>query len=213
MQDRLSIVHPRIEEYLLRVSPARDPVLAEMENLAAQRGFPIVGPLVGALLHLSARSIAARSVLELGSGFGYSAVWFARAVGPGGRVVATEASRENADLGGGFLARAGLGDRVEYRIGNALKIARELKGTFDVVFNDIDKQDYPKVLEIARPLLRPGGLLISDNMLWKGNVLEDGGEATTRGVQELTRLLYASSEYLTTLIPLRDGVTISLRLD
>jgi predicted O-methyltransferase YrrM len=213
MDPLLPIVDPRIEEYLLRSAPARDPVLAEMEALAAARGFPIVGPLVGALLQVSARSIGARDVLELGSGFGYSAIWFARAVGPGGRVVATESSRENATLGEGFLSRADLADRVRYRVGNALEIARELEGPFDVVFNDIDKQDYPRILEVSDRLLRPGGLLISDNMLWHGSVTQERPDATTRGVRELTRLLYASPRYLTTLLPLRDGVTVSLRLE
>jgi predicted O-methyltransferase YrrM len=209
----LSIVHPRIEEYLLRIVPARDPVLSEMEQLASEKDFPIVGPLVGSLLYVTARTIQARRVLELGSGFGYSALWFARAVGEGGRVVATEGSRENAALGREFLARAGLAERVEYHVGDALEIARTLEGPFDVVFNDIDKQDYPRLLEAAEPLLRTGGLLISDNMLWRGSVAEESKEPATRGVQELTRLLYASRRYATTLLPLRDGVTLSLRLD
>jgi len=212
VERRLDIVHPRIEEYLLRISPPRDPTLLEMEALASRRGFPIVGPLVGRLLQQLASAICARSVLELGSGFGYSAAWFARAVGPEGRVVATEASRENAELGAQFLSRAELGDRVHYRTGNALEIARDLEGPFDVVFNDIDKQDYPETFPVAKRLLRPGGLFICDNMLWFGSVLEEGKDETTRGVQELTRLLYASQDFLTTLVPLRDGVTVSLRL-
>lgn len=212
MEGRLPIVHLRIEEYLHRVAPARDPVLAEMEEVAARRGFPIVGPLVGALLELTARALGAGRVLELGSGFGYSAIWFARAVGPGGKVVATESSPENAETGRGYLSRAGLDGRVEYRVGNALEIARDLQGPFDVIFNDIDKQDYPLVPAVAERLLRPGGLLVSDNMLWRGSVAEEGGDPKTRGVRELTRLLHSSPDYLTTLIPLRDGVTLSLRL-
>ncbi len=211
MSDRLPIVHPRIDEYLLGLVPERDPVLREMEDLAASRGFPIVGPQVGSLLHLLSRSLGARRVLELGSGFGYSSAWFARALGPGGRVVATESSPVNAELGAAFLARAGLADRVEYRVGHALEIARDLEGPFDVVFNDIDKQDYPRVLEAADRLLRVGGLLISDNMLWHGSVLE-GLDEKTRGVRELTRLLFSADRYVTTLVPLRDGVSISLKL-
>ena len=183
-----------------------------MEELATRRAFPIVGPVVGRLLELMARSVGARSVLELGSGFGYSAIWFAKAVGPEGRVVATEASKANVDLGEQFLIRAGLADRIDYRAGDALAIASDLRGPFDIIFNDIDKQDYPRAFEVAERLLRPGGLFISDNMLWFGSVLDDDADETTRGVKELTRLLYASADYLTTLIPLRDGVTVSLRL-
>jgi len=211
MKPPLDIVHPRIEEYLQGLLPRRDPVLAEMESLASKRDFPIVGPLVGALLQILASSIQARRILELGSGFGYSAIWFARAAGPSGRVLATETSSENVSLGRGFLDRAGLGNRVEFRGGNALEIAAGLEGPFDIVFNDIDKRDYPRAFEVAEALLRPGGLFISDNMLWKGNVLEKSPDDATRGVRELTRLLQTSPQYLTTLIPLRDGVSVSLR--
>jgi len=212
MQRHLDVTHPRIEEYLLRVSPPRDPILEEMESLASRRGFPIVGPLVGGLLHLITRSLGARRVLDLGSGFGYSAVWFARAMGPEGRVVATEASRENATLAERFLSGAGVADRVDYRVGDALEIAQGLDGPFDVVFNDIDKQHYPRTLSVANRLLRIGGLFISDNMLWFGSVVEENQEETTRGVRELTRMLYASPHFITSLIPLRDGVTLSLRV-
>jgi predicted O-methyltransferase YrrM len=211
MKPPLEIVDPRIEAYLQGLAPRRDPVLAEMESLAERKDFPIVGPLVGALLQLLASSIQARRILELGSGFGYSAIWFARAAGPEGRVVATETSPENVTLARGFLARAALQERVEFHAGNALEIASRLEGPFDVVFNDIDKRDYPKALAVAESLLRPGGLFISDNMLWKGNVVRDPADDATRGVTELTRLLRDSPRYLTTLVPLRDGVSVSLR--
>jgi predicted O-methyltransferase YrrM len=212
MTDSLPIVHPRIEEYLRRIARPRDAVLSDMEELARQRDFPIVGPLVGTLLQVLARALGARRVLELGSGFGYSAIWFARGMGDEGRVVATEADPSNAEAGRGFVARAGLSRQIDFRVGDAHETARRLEGTFDIVFNDVDKQDYPRSLAAANRLLRPGGLFISDNMLWRGSVVEEGREPTTRGVQELTRLLYDSSEYLTTLIPLRDGVTVSLRV-
>jgi len=212
MTDLLPIVHPRIEEYLRRIALPRDAVLSDMEELARQRDFPIVGPLVGTLLQVLARALGARRVLELGSGFGYSAIWFARGMGDEGRVVATESAPSNAEAGRGFVARAGLSRQIDFRVGDALETARRLEGPFDVIFNDVDKQDYPRSLEAANRLLRPGGLFISDNMLWRGSVVEEGRDPTTRGVQELTRLLYDSPEYLTTLIPLRDGVTISLRV-
>jgi predicted O-methyltransferase YrrM len=212
MTDFLPIVHPRIEEYLRRIAPPRDPVLSDMEELARQRDFPIVGPLVGALLQVLARALGAHRVLELGSGFGYSAIWFARGMGDEGRVVATESDPSNAEAGRGFVARAALSRQIDFRVGDALETARRLEGPFDIIFNDVDKQDYPRSLTAANRLLRPGGMFISDNMLWRGSVVETGREPTTRGVQELTRLLYDSPEYLTTLIPLRDGVTLSLRV-
>ena len=157
-------------------------------------------------------SISARRVLELGSGFGYSALWFARAVGPDGRVVLTEYSPDRAAEAEGFLRRSGLLDRVRIEVGNALEIAERLDGPFDIIFNDVDKEDYPAALEIAIDRLRPGGLFISDNMLWKGKVLDtDTTDAATRGVLELTRRLYASDRLATTLVPVRDGVTLSVK--
>lgn len=205
-------ISPAVEAYLERVTPPRDATLRDMEDLAARRGFPIVGPLVGRLLFVAARALGARHVVELGSGFGYSAIWFARAVGPQGRVVCTEGSAENARLARDFLARAGVAERVDWRQGDGLEILPRLEGTFDIVFNDIDKEDYPMVLEPARRALRPGGLLISDNLVWFGKVAEPDPDPATRGVLELTRALYAAPDFFTTLVPLRDGVGLSLRL-
>jgi predicted O-methyltransferase YrrM len=206
----VDIVEPAIDRYLHELANPEDPVLREMEVLAAKESFPIVGPQVGRLLHLLARMIRAKRVIELGSGFGYSAYWFARAVGPDGRVVLTEGSEERAAQAAEFLERGGMADRVRIVVGDALEIIEGAGSGFDIVFNDIDKEDYPRVLDKAAAALRPEGLLISDNMLWFGTVLEaKPSEASTDGIKELTRLLYASSEFETVLIPLRDGVTVS----
>ena len=206
----MDLVQPDIDRYLGRWAASNDPIVVEMERLATERGFPIVGPQVGRLLLTLARSIDAKRVLELGSGFGYSAWWFATAVGPEGRVILTEESRDNADLARGFLDRAGLAGRVEIRVGDGLEIAREYDGPFDIVFNDIDKHDYPRALPVALERLRPGGLFITDNMLWQGRVLDEAaGDASTRGVLELTRALYAASNLDTTILPIRDGVAVS----
>jgi predicted O-methyltransferase YrrM len=206
----VDIVDPAIDRYLHELANPEDPVLREMEVLAAKESFPIVGPQVGRLLHLLARMIRARRVIELGSGFGYSAYWFARAVGPDGRVVLTEGSEERAAQAAEFLERGGLAERVRIVVGDALEIIEGAGSGFDIVFNDVDKEDYPRVLDKAAAALRPGGLFISDNMLWFGTVLEaEPSEASTHGIKELTRLLYASSEFETVLVPLRDGVTVS----
>lgn len=206
----MNLVQPDIDRYLSRWAESKDPVVVEMERLAAERGFPIVGPQVGRLLLTLARSIDAKRVLELGSGFGYSAWWFATAVGPEGRVILTEESQHNADLARAFLDRAGLAKRVEIRVGDGLEIAGEYDGPFDIVFNDIDKRDYPRALPVALERLRPGGLFIADNMLWQGQVLDEAAaDASTRGVLELTRALYAAPNLDTTILPIRDGVAIS----
>jgi len=187
-------------------------VLREMELLAAERGFPIVGPQVGRLLYVLALTCGARRVLELGSGFGYSAYWFARAVGEGGEVVLTDLSEERAELARWFLDRGGLAGRVRAEVGDALEILDRTPGEFDLVFNDIDKERYPEVLDRAAGALRHGGLLISDNMLWYGTVLEERPiEPSAVAVKELTRRLFESPEFTTVLLPLRDGVTVSVR--
>ncbi len=207
----MNIIEPAIERYLHELANPDDSILREMEMLGAERSFPIVGPQVGGLLKLLASAISARRVLELGSGFGYSAYWFAQAVGPEGVVVLTETSSERAAEAESFLERGGLLDRVRVVVGDGLEVIDRIGGEFDIVFNDIDKERYPLVLEKAAAALRPGGLFISDNMLWFGTVLDDEAkEASTRGVQQLTRMLYDSADFKTVLIPLRDGVTVSI---
>jgi len=207
----VDIVDPAIDRYLHQLASPEDPILREMELLAAERSFPIVGPQVGRLLHLMTRAISGKRVIELGSGFGYSAYWFAKAVGPDGLVVLTEGSPEKAAEAATFLRRGGMEGRVRIEIGDGLEILDTIGGEFDVVFNDIDKEHYPRVIDRAAAALRPGGLLISDNMLWFGTVLEDAPtDATARGVKELTRLLHESDEFQTVLLPLRDGVTVSI---
>ena len=207
----MDITDPAIDLYLHELASPDDPVLREMELLGAERSFPIVGPQVGRLLSVLAQAVSARRVIELGSGFGYSAYWFARAVGPEGQVILTEQSPERAAEARGFLERGGLLDRVRIEVGDGLEIVDRVGGEFDVVFNDIDKERYPQVLDKAAAALRPGGLLISDNMLWFGSVLDDPPvDASTQGVCELTRLLYESDDFRTVLIPLRDGVSVSI---
>ena len=213
----MPIVDPAIEEYLRTLVEPADPVRAEMESLAAQRSFPIIGPLVGNLCAVMARAIGARRVFEMGSGFGYSTLWFARAVGPEGLVVHTEGSADNSRLAREFLGRAGLAQRVRFEVGDARTIlAEELSraGTlpFDVVFNDMDKEQYPDALPLARRALRTGGLLLCDNMLWFGKVLRpQEADEETQGILKMSRLLAEADDFQTTLVPLRDGVTVSLK--
>ncbi|HET9480777.1 MAG TPA: O-methyltransferase [Candidatus Polarisedimenticolia bacterium] len=213
----MNILDPAIEKHLAGFVPAPDAVRARMEAIGAERRFPIIGPLVGQLCAVLARSIGARRVFEMGSGFGYSTLWFAGAVGDGGLVVHTEGSAENSRLARELLAQAGLAGRVRFEVGDAREILdREIASAstlpFDVLFNDIDKEQYPDVLPRARRALRAGGLLICDNMLWSGRVLRPGeADEETRGILDLTRQLQAADDFVTTLVPIRDGVTVSLR--
>jgi len=208
------IVNPRIEDYLRKLYDDGEPVRLEMEELGRRKKFPIVGPLVGRQLQVLARSIQARRVFELGSGYGYSAYHFARAVGESGVVHCTELSEENVRLAEGFLTRAGLWSRVTYHREEATAALRRTGGTWDIVYNDIDKDGYPDTVELAHAHLRPGGLFISDNVLWSGRVLdgESDGSADTQGIQEFTRRLFGHRGFLTTINPTRDGVAVAPKL-
>lgn len=208
----MDILNPDIEKYLLEVIPDRDTVLTEMEVYAASRNFPIVGPLVGRLLYVIAKATKARKVLELGSGFGYSAYWFAKAVGRGGRVVCTEKLQENEAKAMEFLKKGRVAERVKFFLGDALTSVTGVRGTFDIIFNDVDKTQYPQALKVALPKLKKGGLFISDNVLWSGRVLEKTPDAATAGILTFTRMLFSTKDLFTTIIPLRDGVSVSIKL-
>jgi predicted O-methyltransferase YrrM len=208
------IVNPKIEDYLRHLYDDGDPVRLEMEALAREKNFPIVGPLVGRELQQLALSIGARRVFELGSGYGYSALFFARAVGAGGAVHCTDLSDENVRLAQSFLGRAGLWDRISYHTEEAAAALKRVGGTWDVVYNDVDKSGYPQMVELAYQHLRKGGLFITDNTLWSGRVLEgeDDDSKDTAGVKEFTRRLFAHKGFLTRVDPTRDGVAVALKL-
>ncbi len=203
------IVDANVESYIASLGAQPDPVLAAMEALAERRRFPIVGRQTGALLSLLAACVGARRVIELGSGYGYSALWFARAMTEGALVICTDLSADNRDLALGYFRTAGLEGRMEFHVGDALSIARQQKPGFDVVFNDIDKEAYPSSVELAVSLLRPGGLFITDNTLWKGRVAEEGtGDAPTESVRAFNRAVFSRPDLESVILPVRDGVTV-----
>ena len=205
------ITGDKVEKYLYDILPERDAVLRDMEEQAKQRNIPIVGPAVGRLLYQLARLVNAKTVFEAGSAIGYSTIWWARAVGEGGRVVYTDSNQKNADEARGYFQRAGVADRVDIRIGDALEILSEQRpASYDIVFNDVDKEDYPRVFKLATPRVRPGGLFVTDNVLWSGKVVDPQDESS-RAIVEFNRMLYASKEMFTTIIPLRDGVAVAMK--
>jgi len=209
----LDIVHPRIERYLASLLPPRDEVLVAMEARARREGIPIVGPVVGRLFCQLALIARARRVMELGSAIGYSTMWWARAVGRGGKVWYTDSDPANARDAQAYLERGGVADRVEFLVGDAVACMAKVKGQFDLVFCDIDKPGYPAALRAAMPRLKRGGLLVVDNTLWKGRVTRRwGGDAATRAVKRLNKLVYASdARAFSVVLPLRDGVTVVVK--
>jgi caffeoyl-CoA O-methyltransferase len=208
-----SIVDARIERYLQEVRMPRPDVTRAMEHFAAQHDFPIIGPDVGRLLQLLVRASAAQRVLELGSGFGYSAYWFASALPADGQVVCTDFSTEHRSQAMDYLARAGLADKIDYRVGDALAIMDSLTGPFDIIFCDIDKESYPEVIERALHLLHVGGLFVVDNVLWSGKVAEPTElDAATQAVRAFNERLAGHTGFSTVIVPLRDGVSLSVKL-
>ena len=201
-----------VDNYLYSVLPPRDEVLTQMEASADKREIPVVGPAVGRVLYQLALISGAKTVFELGSAIGYSTIWWARAVGEGGRVFYTDGDRKNADEARGYFERAGVADRITIKVGDALELLSEQKHEFDVIFCDIDKEDYPRALRLAFPRLRKGGLLIADNVLWSGKVAEKNpSEASTKAIQEFNRQLYASPDLFTTILPIRDGLAVAYK--
>lgn len=205
-------MYKKVHRYLAAITPERPIVLREMELYAKENGFPIIGPLVGRLLYQMALSIKAKRVLELGSGYGYSAVWFAMAMGNGGKIICTDTDRANRTMAIEYIARSGVKSHIDFRLGDAIKVASGLRGPFDIILNDIDKKDYPRTIELAAKRLRKGGLFITDNLIWSGRVADKKPDLTTRRIIEFTSMLYQDKRFFTTVLPIRDGVGLAIRL-
>jgi predicted O-methyltransferase YrrM len=213
----ISPVAPEIEAYLEKLCAAapQNAVAVEMEVLAKEQNFPIVGRLVGLSLLVLARSIGAKRVFEFGSGYGYSAYWFAQAIGAKGQVICTDGNADNAKLAQDYLSRANLLERIDFRVGLAQTVFGETEGLFDICYNDVDKGDYPQVWQLARSRIRPGGLYIADNVLWHGRVAmeyyEDIAPGWTAAILEHNRLIFNDPEFDAFINPIRDGVIVARR--
>jgi caffeoyl-CoA O-methyltransferase len=205
------ITVPEVEDYLYAMLPPRDEVLAEMEADATKNKVAIVGPAVARVLYQLAMISGAKKVFEMGSAIGYSTIWWARAVGDGGRVVYTDGDPKRAEKARQYFDRAGVSSRISVRVGDALEFLSEEKASYDIIFNDIDKIDYPRVFRLALPRLRSGGLFITDNVLWSGRVSKANPDATTKAILEFNKLIYESKDLFTTILPLRDGVAVCFK--
>lgn len=200
-----------VDDYLYSMLPKRDAVLVEMEQYATEHDVPIVGPAVASVLQQLALAINARTVFELGSAIGYSTIWWAQAVGQRGQVIYTDGDPKNAERARGYFTRAGVSSCIKIHTGDALEYLSEQKQDFDIIFNDVDKDDYPRVLRLVAPRLRKGGLFITDNVLWSGRVAEKNPDKRTKAILEFNRKLYDSTEFYTTILPIRDGLAVALK--
>jgi caffeoyl-CoA O-methyltransferase len=215
----VDIVHPAIERYMLDLASTDDePVLLEMERRAEENGFPIIGRLCGRSLEILARTAGARRIFELGSGYGYSAYWFSRAVGENGEVHLTDTDSSNEKLALDYLSRAGLSDPITFHVSDALEGLAATDGEFDIVYCDIDKADYPRAWAEGKKRVRIGGLYICDNMLWDGRVTDEPPEPSrsrdvwTAAINETNRAIYSDPDWRATIVPLRDGMAVAVRV-
>ncbi len=207
------IVNPAIEQYLQNISLPIHPVLKEMEDRAHEIDFPIMGPLVGRLLYFLVEYGHVHRILECGSGFGYSALWMALALPENGNITCIEKDPQNIELAKKYFEKAGQLHKLTFLEGDALEILANLHGTYDMIVNDIYKDQYPQSLPLILPRLRVGGILVTDNLLWKGDVANDPPtDPKTTYIKEYNTLIFSSPELFSTLVPLRDGVGISIKL-
>ncbi|MEI6147210.1 MAG: O-methyltransferase [Methylococcales bacterium] len=212
----LAPVHPAIETYMRDLlDPTDHPVILEMEALAQKNNFPIVGRLAGVFIETMAKMINAKRVFEFGSGYGYSAYWFAKAVGANGQVICSEADLLNQQKAEHYLSAAGLWDRIDFRADMAQAVFAETTGLFDICYNDVDKGDYPEVWLMAKDRVRPGGLYIADNVLWRGRVAvdqySDVFKGWTEAIREHNRLIFNDPDFDAFINPTRDGLLIARR--
>jgi len=211
---RSGYIQDDVEQYLYELLPERDAVIVEMERYADEHRVPIIGPAVARLLSLLAQVSRAQRIFEMGSAIGYSTIWLARAVGPKGKVYYTDSDAANAERARGYFKQAGVAKRIHVQVGDALDLLKKTPGKFDLIFNDVNKNQYPDALRVALPKLKRGGLLITDNTLWSGKAARPAApdDIHTLGIQEFNRLVYASKDLYPVLIPLRDGVTVCRKL-
>jgi predicted O-methyltransferase YrrM len=208
------IDYQSVQEYLESLVPPREPELQRMEEIAEKNGFPIIGPVCGYTCYQLARMINARSIFELGSGYGYSTAWFAKAVreNGGGKVHHTVWDEKLSERAKNHLSELGSADLVEFHLSEAVEALRQTEGPFDIIFNDIDKEGYPESLPVIKEKLRHGGLLIIDNMLWHGQILDpDDHEKSTEAIRRFTRDITTDLDWIVSLIPARDGLIVAYK--
>ena len=201
-------------DYLDSLVPPRPPEMQSMEAYAEKIDFPIIGPTSGYVCYQVARMTGARRIFELGSGYGYSTAWFAKAVteNGGGEVFHVVWDEELSQQARQHLSALGYNGTIHYHVGEAVQTLRETAGPFDLIFNDINKEAYADSLPVIAEKLRPGGVLIVDNMLWSGRVLDaKDGTPATASIRKLTEMLTHSPDWIVSLVPVRDGVMVAYK--
>ncbi len=201
-----------LNRYIDELLPKRNNVITEMEALAEERHFPIVGPQVGRFLYQLARLKGPSDIFEMGSGFGYSAFWFALGA-PEAHIILTDHDQSNLSRAENWFEVGNLKNHFEFRQGNALNILKNTMEIFDLILIDLDKENYPEALQLALKHLRTDGLIITDNVLWHGRVFDPAAiDPATSGVRTFNQLLFETDGIFSTIIPIRDGLALTLKM-
>jgi predicted O-methyltransferase YrrM len=211
------IVPDAVERYLSTLNNQTDAVLDDIARAGDERDLPLVDAEVGVLLRVLATAVHATRILEIGTAIGYSGIWLAGALPAGGTLLTMEYDADRARQARDNFARAGLSDRVSVIVGDAQRLMAKVAGPFDLIFQDGDKKQYGPMLDRLVGLLVPGGLLVTDNVLWNGEVVpgfvKDAHHdpADTKAIIEYNERLNRHPALMTSIVPLRDGVAISVK--
>jgi predicted O-methyltransferase YrrM len=211
------IVPDAVERYLAGLNRLADPVLREIEREGEAHKLPLVDAEVGSLLRVLATAIGAARILEIGTAIGYSGIWLADALPPHGMLLTLEVDGERARTARENFARSGLAERASVIVGDAERTLAKVSGPFDLIFQDGDKRQYTSLLDRLVDRLRPGGLLITDNVLWNGDVVPGftrsaaRNRADTEAISTYNERINSHPQLLTVIVPLRDGVAISVK--
>jgi len=206
------IVYEEIDNYIDGLANRGDAALMAVEKQGLDEGWPIVGAAEGSLLHILARSVRAKRILELGTAIGYSGTWLARALADGGELVTVEHDPKTAALAQKNFERTGVSSKVRIVVGTAERALREVKGLFDFIFNNIDKVGYPAVLEPCIERVRLGGLLVTDNVLWHGDVSRKDRSPEVTAIRTYNERLSKDPRMIASVVPLRDGISIASKI-
>lgn len=208
----MAIFQESVKKYLYQLGHVEHPILKEMQAYGESRNFPIVNCEVGRVLYQLTLLSRAKKVFELGSGFGYSTMWFALALPPGGVVHHTDGNSENTKLAHHYFKKAGLLKKVRFHTGDALESLAKTPGAFDIYYCDIDKEGYPDAYHAVSHRAKPGNTVITDNLLWSGKVAHPNPDTSTRAILKYTRLFWNDRNFASSMLPIRDGVGVHVRL-
>jgi len=204
---------PEVEKYLAEQIVTEHPVLKEMEAEGAERRFPIIGAQCGRFIHTIARMIQARRIFEMGSGFGYSTLWFALALPEDGEIHHTEGDPANSEKARVYFEKAGQSAKVRRHVGDAREAIQQTTGQFDIILIDANKDQYPECFRLAIDRLRTGGVMIVDNAFLNGHVLNpENKNPGPEGIRELTRMMLHDERLITSIVPMRDGLLVGYKV-